>query len=68
MATKAVVKKIPNSINGIRVKKDKEWKMDNGDKMITVRPVCEDDMNLWEYRVKDGLLLHMIDGEENIIH
>lgn len=62
------LKKIPKSINGTPVKKDGEWKMDNGDIMITVRPIDDDDMNLWEYRKKDGLLLHMIDGEGDTIH
>ena len=62
------LKTIPKNINGIPVKKDGEWKMDNGDKMITIRPIDDDDMNLWEYRIKDGLLLHMIDGNGDIIH
>jgi len=61
-------KKVPKEINGIAVKKDKTWVMDNGDKMITVRPVDDEDMNLWEYRVKDGLLLHMINVNGDIIH
>ena len=61
-------KKIPNQINGISVKADGEWKMDNGDVMVTVRPIDQEDMNLWEYRKKDGLLLHMINGNGDIIH
>ena len=62
------LKKIPKIINGVPVKSDKKWSMDNGDKMVTIRPIDDDDLNLWEYRVKDGLLLHMIDGNGDIIH
>jgi len=62
------LKKIPKIILGIPVKSDKKWSMDNGDKMVTIRPIDDDDLNLWEYRIKDGLLLHMIDGNGDIIH
>jgi len=59
--------KPPTTINGIPVKQDGNWTMDNGDKMITIRPVDEENYNMWEYRVKDGLLLHMIDGNGDIL-
>lgn len=60
-------KKPPTRINGIDVKADGRWRMTNGDKMITIRPLDEENYNVWEFRVKDGLLLHMIDRNGDII-
>jgi len=63
--------KVPKQINGIPVHTDGEWILKRlgcaDEKMITLRPDDEDDLNLWEFRVSVGSVIHTINGDGDII-
>ena len=63
--------KVPKTINGKPVYADDRWIMKQegkpDEKMVSIRAKDENDFSLWEMRVSDGRIFHMMDESGDLI-